>query len=67
MKTHIELSDETVDHIIVETLTMHISWIEDNIARLSKLKKRKAYEQQDLDDNKRNLEGLRITLRYFSP
>jgi len=61
----LEIDDEVVDNLVVSSLTESIEIIEKDIKRLSKMKKLKPHEQQDLEDHLSYIEALKKTRYYF--
>lgn len=61
----LEIDDETVDGIIVASLTNSIELLEGDIKRLEKKKKRKLYESEDLAYALVDLDALKRARHYY--
>jgi hypothetical protein len=68
MRKTIEIHPDVADHLVVTTILEHIGYTKDFIQNLKHLKKTeglKPYQQEDLDDNKKQLKALLIVADYF--
>lgn len=68
MRKTIEIHPDVADRLVVETLMEHIGYAKDFIQNLKHLKKTeglKPYQQEDLDDNKKQLKHLTAVADYF--
>lgn len=61
----LEIDDDTVDEIIVASLRQSIELLEKDIARLKKVKKREAYQNEDLTCALADLAGLKVACVYY--
>lgn len=68
MRKTIEVHPDVADRLVIETLMEHIGYAKDFIQNLNDLKKTeglKPYQQEDLDDNKKQLKHLKAVAEYF--
>ena len=65
MNVTMEMPDEFIDQIIEETLLSSYRYIEDDINRLKKRKKLKDFEKEDLADNEKLLEAMKLVGNYY--
>ena len=65
MSMKLEVDEELMDGLIVASLTQSINWIEDEVKRLKKIKKRKEYQERDLEDCLVHLDALKRTRYYY--
>lgn len=61
----VEIDGETADRIVVCSLRETIQYVKQDIAKLSKKKKRKSYEQEDLDHCIKHLVHLEAVYEYY--
>ena len=61
----LEIDDDTVDGIIVASLRQSIELLENDIARLKKIKKREPYQNEDLARCLVDLDGLKVAYAYY--
>ena len=61
----IEIDDETLDGIVVSTLTESIEALEYEIKRIKKIKNRKSHQEQDLKDALLHIDSLKRTRYYY--
>lgn len=61
----LEVDEDMMDGLIVASLTQSIDWIEDEVKRLKKIKKKKDYQERDLEDNLVHLDALKRTRYYY--
>lgn len=65
MNVTMEMPDEFIDQIIEEILLSSYRYIKDDINRLKKRKKLKDYEKEDLADNEKLLEAMKLVGNYY--
>jgi uncharacterized small protein (DUF1192 family) len=65
MNMKLEVDDDTVDAIIVASLTQSIDLLEMDIKRLKKMKNRKPYQNEDLSIAMLDVDALKRTRHYF--
>jgi len=65
MNVTMEMPDEFIDQVIEETLLSSYRYIEDDIKRLKKRKKLKDFEKEDLADNEKLLEAMKLVGNYY--
>jgi hypothetical protein len=61
----LEIDDEVVDNLVVSALTDSINMVEIEIKKLSKIKKLKPYQKEDLADHLTYIDALKKTRYYF--
>lgn len=61
----LEVNEEVVDGIIIASLNESIKDIEFSIKTLKKIKKRKEYQEHDLEDCLVHLDALKRTRYYY--
>lgn len=67
MKT-VEVHPDVVDRLVIEAIMEQIGYVKDFIQNLKHKKKNgglQPYEQEDLDDNKKQLKHLTAVAEYF--
>lgn len=64
--TDVTLDAETADKIALNVLVAHYEMNEKEIKKLSKKKKREAYEEEDLEHNFHLRMYLKGVIRYFT-
>jgi hypothetical protein len=67
MKT-VEVHPDVIDRLVIEAIMEQIGYVRDFIQNLKAKKKSeglKPYEQEDLDDNKKQLKHLTAVAEYF--
>lgn len=68
MRKTIEVHPDVVDRLVIEAIMEQIGYVKDFIQNLKAKKKSEglaAYEQEDLDDNKKQLKHLNAVAKYF--
>lgn len=61
----LEVQEEVIDGIIIASLNESIKDIEFSIKTLKKIKKRKEYQERDLEDCLIHLDALKRTRYYY--
>jgi predicted RecB family endonuclease len=61
----LEIDEEVLDGLVVSAITDAIEVIQPEIKRLSKIKKPKRHQQQDLIDHLAYIDALKKTRYYF--
>lgn len=61
----LEVQEEVVDGIIISSLNESIKDLEFSIKTLKKIKKRKEYQERDLEDCLVHLDALKRTRYYY--
>lgn len=61
----IEIDDETLDGIVVCTLTESIEALDEQIKRIKKIKNRKSHQEEDLKDALLHIDALKRTRYYY--
>ena len=61
----LEVDDETLDGIVVCTLTESIEALDFQIKRLKKIKNRKSHQEEDLKDALLHIDSLKRTRYYY--
>jgi hypothetical protein len=61
----LEIDDDVVDGIIIASLNDSIGYLENNIKRLKKIKKRLECQERDLADSMIHIDALKRTRYYY--
>lgn len=65
MKIRIDLTDDQVDEVVLFEMKSHSELLKLNILALKKIKKRRKFEQDDLDRYTEVLSAMKVILGYY--
>jgi len=61
----IELSDDQIDEVVLFEMRRHSKLLESNVASLKRKRRRKKFEDEDLDRYKEVLSAMKVMLGYY--